>query len=305
MVLNIHDGVTLLFQGHKRLIWARLFTQSVTVQLHSGGDSREGVKGQRRIVHSLNLRAKITRTHTGAKKHGKTQLCNNTGKHTLRIHMPAHRQAHGRKIHTHTNSLRPKQHMNLRSLAAAPKGKNKKVLLCPSKCLLKLSIGSREDKTCPSHSYWGLTNAEVTVTAGIHTLPREQCHKENDDIGSLQKKTPASSTLVSLCMYTHSDNSAATMWGHKQATDAQCPHPWSWLAVYLISFAACGALWSTAIECMEHTYRHTHSNIGCCCSYNYQIVCVLLCCVQGRTLDSGAICTVPLLKQLQNGYLRC
>lgn len=193
MALNIHDGVTLLFQGHKRLIWARLFTQSVTVQLHSGGDSREGVKGQRRIVHSLNLRAKITHTHTGAKKHGKTQLCNNTGKHILHIHI-AHRQAQS----IHTNSLRPKQHMNLRSLA--PKGKNKKVLLCPSKCLLKLSIGSREDKTCPSHSYWGLMNTGVTVTAGIHTLPREQCHKENDDIGSLQKKTTASSTLVLVCM---------------------------------------------------------------------------------------------------------
>lgn len=53
--------------------------------------------------------------------------------------------------------------MNLSSLTAAPEGKNKKVLLCPCKCFLKLSMGSRVDKRCPSYSFHARMDTQVMV----------------------------------------------------------------------------------------------------------------------------------------------
>lgn len=55
---------------------------------------KEGVKGQRGTIHSLNLRAKIT--HTNAKTHMETQLCSYMGMHTQTC------------ICLYTHSLRPK-----------------------------------------------------------------------------------------------------------------------------------------------------------------------------------------------------
>lgn len=117
-----------------------------------------------------------------------------------------------------------------------------------------------------------------------------------------KEKHAVSFTFVTVHMHKHLDNSVPHIHTHARINvgtqlGGRCvmPKPLA-LACSLISFVAYRSLWTA--EHMVCPYRYTHSNIGCCCSYNYQLACVLLCCVEGRTLDSGAICTMPLIKQL-------